>query len=134
MAALTSDKAREVYATIMDGEVDADLSLIVRHAQARLKYTLTKTWRVGQRVRFNERTRPAKMVGKTGEVTKVNRSRVFVMLDQDRDEALTRGTKIMTEAEAAKLPGDGEAVGVSFFMTPEEMSITTPPTFLEAVS
>jgi len=69
---------------ILNGQHDADLDSIIaaingrRQALSRLK---AASFRPGMLVRFNDRTRPAYLRGQMGRVSRVQRQRIYVKLN-----------------------------------------------------
>ncbi len=81
-------QADQFLMRLVEGKYDGQLQMIQNTVANRLKFLTPKInginirdARVGQRVKFNERVRPAYLRGAFGTITKVNRERVKLVLD-----------------------------------------------------
>lgn len=68
---------------ISKGTYDTDLETIAEYIRFRQKFLTPKAYdfRVGQRVWFNDKVRPAYMAGVAATITKINQKKVKVRLD-----------------------------------------------------
>jgi len=98
---LHSDKAREVFLAIWNGEVDEDLDVILRNGAIRGKNAARQSFPLGSRVKVVGSKDP-NLEGKEGVVAKLNPKRVVVFLDQDWQEWMGPREK-MTRKELAEM-------------------------------
>lgn len=74
-----------VNTAIITGEFDNELDLIAQSIKTRkgmLQLAFKSTLKVGDKVKFNDQTKPTYMRGMLATIVKVNRERVMVKMDK----------------------------------------------------
>lgn len=74
-----------INTAIITGEFDNELDLITRSVQTRkemLQAAFKNTLNVGDKVKFNDQTKPTYMRGMVATIIKVNRERVVVKMEK----------------------------------------------------
>jgi hypothetical protein len=74
---------RDFQNALLLGAFDEHLDYLVSAVNERKRALAPKIWEfnVGDRIRYNKNTKPAYLVGIEGTITKINRTKVVVKLD-----------------------------------------------------